>query len=193
MADHTQRLNLGSGTNVGIGWINLDCNYDTGDRVVDEDGTRFIGANFYGDDLPFAGASVDGIVMNHSLQCLTHDQILPCLRECRRVLKPGGALRILVPDILAAFSAYDCRHDHWPGFDAITEDWDRHRKFAHYLTWGGSNRSCFTRDSLMDWLIDAGFTQVHGGSRPEDQVTIGPEWMLDLDSRMGESIVVEGW
>lgn len=200
MADHTQRLNLGGGPNPVRGWSNMDTCYPV---RVDE---RYQGEALVCWDMadipwPFTDHYFDGIVANHSLQCLTHDQILPCLHECRRVLKPGGVLRILVPDVLGAFHAYEGGEHHmgdpnWPGFAAIAEDWDLDTKFAHYLTWGGSNRSCFTEWSLAERLDAAGFehaVRCYPLAAWKACPTNGPEWMTDLDSRLGESIVVEAW
>lgn len=150
------------------GWVNSDI-VDYGQPHVGDirDGLRF-------DDEVFGS-----IVANHSLQALTHDEVGPALVELRRVLAPGGFLRVMVPDVVEAFRAFEQGEEDWPGFVAITEPWSLDRKFAHYLTWGGTNRTCFTRISLAEHLDAAGF-------RPP-----APEqpWLTDLDSRLGESIV----
>src|SRR4051812_26475889 len=46
--------------------------------------------------LPFATAAFDAIVSNHSLEHFV--ELEPAVREIGRVLKPGGALYIAVPD-----------------------------------------------------------------------------------------------
>lgn len=50
--------------------------------------------------LPYASNSVDAIMACHSLEHFTYQEGLSFLKECRRVLKPDGAMRILVPDAL---------------------------------------------------------------------------------------------
>lgn len=49
--------------------------------------------------LPFASGTVDEIYASHFMEHLGDQEVLPFLRECHRVLKPGGAMEILVPDL----------------------------------------------------------------------------------------------
>lgn len=179
MASDVRRLNLGSGPNPVRGWTGVD-------RVgYGQMFTWDIGKTPW----PFGvDAFFDGIVANHSLQCLTAHEILPALKECRRVLQPHAVLRILVPNVVKAFTAYLDGNAEWAGFAAIGEGWDLDRKFAHYMTWGGQNRSCFTSSSLTEWLLDAGFDTI---VVPNDGSTYGPAWQTDLDSRLDESLIVE--
>lgn len=136
------------------------------------------------DGLGFDDQSFDGIVANHSLQCLTYADVDGALREFHRVLRPGGRLRVLVPDVMGAVSAYLDSDSTWPGFVAISEPWSIDRKFGHYLTWGGGNRSCFTAVSLAEALDRAGFLPTMTNDR-------WWAWLQELDSREGESIVAE--
>lgn len=136
------------------------------------------------DGLPWEDGFFDGIVANHSLQALTCHEIPVALAEMKRLLRPGGRLRILVPDILGAVDSYADSDPHWPGFAAISEPWSLDRKFAHYLTWGGQNRSCFTPGTLDEVLAEAGFD---GTVREGDPWP----WLASLDSRQNESIIME--
>lgn len=51
--------------------------------------------------------SMDGIYINRVLVTLEYDEVVPCLQECKRVLKAGAPLIIRVPDaqMLSAFIA----------------------------------------------------------------------------------------
>src|SRR5688572_17152793 len=67
--------------------------------------------------LPFAHASMDGIVLGEFLEHQT--DVTPFLRECGRVLKPGGQLLITTPN---------------PGFiNRVVKHWILPRSGAHVM------------------------------------------------------------
>lgn len=191
MADAVQRrgLNWGCGPEPVQGWTNVD-------RVISK--STVIGNDITQSDLPFVTGLFDGVVANHSLQCLPGGDLDHAIQEFHRVLRPGGHLRVLVPDVVAAFDAWGSYNDVWAGFAAITEPWDAERKFAHYLTWGGQNRTCFLRTTLHDLLTRNGFTilpqyRLGAGARTfqEAAANHGWDWLRELDSRIEESIIIE--
>ncbi|TWT53730.1 hypothetical protein Pla22_13620 [Rubripirellula amarantea] len=49
--------------------------------------------------LPYDDNSFDGVYHSHVLEHLTPESAAGMLRECGRVLRPGGVLRIVVPDL----------------------------------------------------------------------------------------------
>jgi len=49
--------------------------------------------------LPFKDSSVDFIYTSHFLEHITRQEALKILRECFRVLKPRGRIRVVVPDL----------------------------------------------------------------------------------------------
>jgi SAM-dependent methyltransferase len=49
--------------------------------------------------LPFAAESFDVVYHSNVLEHLRRDDVLPFVRECWRVLKPGGLLRVATPDL----------------------------------------------------------------------------------------------
>lgn len=54
----------------------------------------------------FADDSVDLVYACHCLEHFPHERIVAVLKEWRRVLKPGGTLRLSVPDFDAVSSYY---------------------------------------------------------------------------------------
>ncbi len=56
--------------------------------------------------LPFSDASVSAIFAAHFLEHLDEPASGALLRECHRVLQPGGVLRIIVPDLRQLASQY---------------------------------------------------------------------------------------
>lgn len=82
------KLNLGCGFDrIEVGdWVNIDvnpkCNPDT---ILDLNDLQW----------PFDNQSVDYIIMSHVLEHLNDEKT--ALRECARILKPGGVLEIKMP------------------------------------------------------------------------------------------------
>jgi predicted SAM-dependent methyltransferase len=81
------RLHLGSGGEHKSGWVNVDL---LGDPVE-------VAWNL-ARPLPFESASAAAVFHEHLLEHLPLQAGAVLMRECHRVLKPGGLLRVGVPD-----------------------------------------------------------------------------------------------
>jgi predicted SAM-dependent methyltransferase len=81
------RLHLGSGPDRREGWINVDL-YFPAELCLDL--TR---------PLPLPDACVDAIYSQHFIEHIGKDQVAGLVRECARVLRPGGWLRLSTPDL----------------------------------------------------------------------------------------------
>lgn len=82
------KLNLGCADRPRKGWINVDA-------------LRFPGVDILLDlrrRLPFVDDSAGFIFMEHVLEHFDLDDARRLLSECHRVLKPGGVMRLVVPD-----------------------------------------------------------------------------------------------
>ncbi len=91
-----RRLHWGCGPRPAPGWINSDLR-------------PFPGVDLAGDiraGLRLADDSIDYAVAIHALQDLAYLDVLPALRELRRVLRPSGVLRLALPDLDRAIAAY---------------------------------------------------------------------------------------
>lgn len=88
-------LHLGSGFEYKAGWVNID-------RAP----IRVDVPWHLADGIPFADASADAVFHEHLLEHLTLPQGEGLLRETLRVLRPGGVLRIGVPDAGAVVQSY---------------------------------------------------------------------------------------
>jgi|GEM_PF-1765280 len=96
-------LNIGCGAHKLPGFVNID---------------RESGADLELDvtlGLPFADGAVQGIFSEHFIGHLTRPQAIAFLRECRRVLCPGGVLRVATPDLEQTVGDYqgDWRSRPW--------------------------------------------------------------------------------
>ncbi len=173
-----RRLNWGCGATTPEEWINSDLLPGPG---VD------IAANIL-DGLPIDDESIDYISSQHALQDLQiYDQVA-ALTELRRILKPGGVLRLSLPDLDLAIDAYqrgDRNH-------FLVWDWDTlSGNFITHVLWYNSTRTPFTYEFAEELLLKAGFARV---VRVAYQKTASP-WpgIVELDGRELESFFVEAF
>ncbi len=82
-------LNLGCGRRYHRDWINVDFR-STGPGVLAID---------LGGRLPFGDDEFDSVYHSHLLEHLPKRKAPLFLKECFRILKPGGILRVVVPDL----------------------------------------------------------------------------------------------
>lgn len=109
--------------------------------------------------LPFEDGSVDLAYTSHTVEHLYLDELERVLSECHRVLKVGGGLRIVVPNLRTAIQAYVQGRTDWFG------DWPRScrslgGRFTNYLFCDGQHRSAFDFGYLEELLLAAGFSTV---------------------------------
>lgn len=177
----SMRLHLGCGDVRPVGWCHVDPFPSSPEHVIVADPAR--------GPLPWPDGTFDGAVAMHVLMMVPWPDLVPWLVEVRRVLKPGGVLRLSVPDLLAAFDAYDEHQPDWFPIDPAIED-SIDGRLCVYLTQAGATRSVFTGPWLAELLARAGYRDVVEHDEPG--VTCSPhQWMLDLDTRWDESIYVE--
>jgi predicted SAM-dependent methyltransferase len=88
-AAQPRRLQLGCGGRFHPAWVNLDLR-PLHSSVESHDVTG---------PLPFPDRHFDAVYHAHLLEHLPRASALPFVRECLRVLKPGGVLRVVVPDL----------------------------------------------------------------------------------------------
>lgn len=109
--DGKVKLNLGSFTTMFHGWVNID-QHNLGNYA------QAYGYKFQQHDLkqglPYPTGGVDLIFSSHCLEHLSFDDGLKLLKECRRVLKPAGAMRILVPDAELLMCSYTGEEYYYP-------------------------------------------------------------------------------
>ncbi|SLM46409.1 SAM-dependent methyltransferase, type 11 [Nitrospira japonica] len=89
-------VNIGCGSTWHPAWINLDVRPSHG-QVKRWD--ALLG-------LPFADAEVDACYSSHFLEHLSRTQARALMVEAGRVLKPGGIIRLAVPDLEAMTKEY---------------------------------------------------------------------------------------
>ena len=173
-----RRLNWGCGESVEPGWLNSDVKEGPG---ID------ISADIR-DGLPIETASLDYVVSIHALPMIPYPDLVPVLRELGRMLKPGGVLRLGLPDLDRGIRAYlrgDESHFLVPDEDVRSLG----GKFIVHMLWYGYSVTLFTVDFTQELLDEAGFDDVTVCRYRE---TASPfPGITDLDNRETESFFVE--
>lgn len=89
-------LNLGCGDRFNIDWTNIDFNA-TEKKII---------AHNLIEGIPFPNDTFDLVYHSHVLEHFTPKQAQTFTKECYRVLRPGGILRVVVPDLETIIKTY---------------------------------------------------------------------------------------
>jgi predicted SAM-dependent methyltransferase len=195
------RINLGSALAVAPGWIHVDASPNAllagRNRLAQRLAYRFTGSSaFFALDeyqrrlneyrfvhhnlaygIPFRDASVDFVFSSHFLEHLDQPAALRLLRDSYRALRPGGVIRVCVPDLEKAVTFYLAgERERFLGYFFDDRRNDRHR-----------HRSMYDFDALRMALCAAGFVDV---KRCDFRAGRTPD-LHQLDNRSDESLYVE--
>ena len=131
-----RRLNWACGPKPAPGWINSDRIAAPGIEVSCD----------VRSGLPVPDGYFDYAVSIHGLQDLAYLDVVPALRELRRVLRPGGVLRLALPDLDRAIehiNRYGSKHT-----DAIvTRNLEHAQAFVQRVDTANAFVNCSTRFS----------------------------------------------
>lgn len=84
-----RKLQIGTSVSLLPGWLNTDL-YPQSPGSVTLDATR---------RFPLSGASFDYVFSEHQIEHIPYEGALTMLRECYRILRPGGKIRIALPAV----------------------------------------------------------------------------------------------
>jgi SAM-dependent methyltransferase len=89
-----RKLQLGSGENILPGWLNTDAQSP---RLYLDISQPF----------PFADATFDYIFCEHTIEHIHFNSAVSMLFECRRILRPGGKIRIATPNLASYLRLFE--------------------------------------------------------------------------------------
>ena len=201
------KLNLGCGAMVVDGWVNVD--YAIGARLAR---SFLIGKllamlgilrmSWPGEivihdlrqGVPYADGSVDVVYSSHFLEHLNREDGRRFLAECRRVLKPGGVLRIVVPDLRAIVARYENAEIPADSFckelGVLSTDHRDSRIKALLAPFFRFPHQCmYDTKSLISTLQEL---NISGESRGAFDSAIKEIREIEIESRTHEAVIVEG-
>ena len=195
-AHDVRKLQLGTGGNVRQGWLNSDIHdfRRTGEVVYMDAREPF----------PLPDASFDVVYSEHMLEHLSYGDGQRCLRECIRVLRPDGRIRVATPSLERLIRLYDAELDdvrrrylRWSIDEFVPDAGAYLPGFAlnNFLRdWG--HEFVYDRDTLRHALEQAGFMDVEerGVGESGDPRLAGLERHLSEAPEFNayETIVLEG-
>jgi predicted SAM-dependent methyltransferase len=193
LASSTQaiRLHLGCGPSYKEGWINIDLALWSPTAVREWIARKRTGAKERLDlmwdlrrGLPFPDNSVEAIFSEHVMEHFDYGAGLALLKECHRVLQPGGVLRTGVPDLERYIHSYD-------GGDPIIDDVRPGRPtraialseiFFHH-----GHRAMYDYETIAFACREAGFSSTEHSAFAQGH--LGAE--VDSEVRRSETLYVE--
>lgn len=162
LPENLKSLNLGCGLSVAPGWINIDnspnarlAKYPLLRKVLWKLGllselhyaVKWPASVVTCDlrkRLPYADSTIDYVYTSHFLEHLSQSAAQKLLVEVFRVMKPGGLLRVVVPDLAIAVRQYVA------ATQANPHDANAATEFLHFLQLSRPG----TRDPHL-WMYDA--------------------------------------
>jgi predicted SAM-dependent methyltransferase len=189
MIPTSDHLHLGCGQTAADGWLNVDGSWQVAlarrptlrrllvlTRILPRSqaeipwNRRVIRLNLTG-SLPFPDDSFQAVYSSHTLEHLYRTEARVILEECRRVLKPGGVCRIVVPDLESIVRRYICARDSGQ-VEAATQLMEELRVhdearqtgligLYYRLTAFHQHKWMYDAASLSRMFVDAGFRDVH--------------------------------
>ncbi len=128
-------LHVGCHYHLLCGWLNSDY-FPISEKVMFLDATR---------PFPFPDASFDFIFSEHMIEHIPYPAGCAMLKECSRVMKPGGKIRISTPNLSFLIDLY---------LNENTDTWSRYRQWSHnkFASWAPSSDAAFIVNNFVrDW------------------------------------------
>lgn len=184
------KVNIGAGPKGKEGWINVDAYAQPGINCIYDCRT----------ELPFQDGSVSMIFCEHFVEHLDYTEEIPFfVSECLRVLKKGGVMRIIVPDVELYIRGY--LDEGWETFEKIRplkngrEDSWMHFKYNNKMEMlniifrqGIEHKYGYDYEAMKYVLNRFGFSKVQKQSFND---SILKELILDSPERGTESLYVD--
>jgi len=200
------RLNLGCGSQLAEGWINVD--YSVGARFSKIPFFHFLNRKFrlfdmdwnkqiYLHDLtktfPWSDSTVDVIYSSHTLEHFSKTAGRNFLTECHRVLRRDGIIRIIVPDL--RWYIFDYLEGGTPADEFVEKlgvlyESDKSSiksRLAPFLKF--PHKCMYDGPRLQEILNDIGFD---ASTRPPFDSDISGISQIEIEKRTKNAVIVEG-
>lgn len=183
-------VNFGAGSSGHQGWINVDAYKSPGVNLPWD--CRY--------PVPLPDGCAKGVFTEHFLEHLEYEtEARHFLKECRRIMKPGAVIRIIVPDAGAYVRATQAKD--WVELTRLRKLHDGRKDPAYPITYQtamqllnvlfrqfSEHKYAYDGETLIALLEEVGFTQAAVTNYGQSRMT---ELAIDLEQRASESLYVE--
>ncbi|NJM48554.1 MAG: methyltransferase domain-containing protein [Alkalinema sp. RU_4_3] len=175
-------LNLGCGRRFNEGWTNIDFTSSS----------KFVLAHNLTQGIPNPDESFDVVYHSHVLEHFSQAQAQAFLKECFRVLKPGGVIRVVIPDLEQIAQNYlvslekaekgilgESDNHHWMIVEMLDQSVRNHSggEMAAYLTQEHIPNQAF----VLDRIGTEGKNLIEAGKQRHQQSTsAAPNWLKPI-------------
>jgi predicted SAM-dependent methyltransferase len=202
------KLNLGCGDQVVDGWTNVD--YALGARLTKVPLFRAVNRKLrlfttewdarimihnLATRFPWSDSSIDVVYSSHTLEHFCKEDGRAFLAECHRVLRPGGIIRVVVPDLRASVVDYlegRLRADDFVGALDVLPGNSRSamkNRLAPFTQSGHTHKCMYDATRLVEVLEEIGFA---AASRTAFDSDIDDIRTIERESRTRNAVMVEG-
>ena len=191
-----RKLQLGAGSHTLHNWFNTDL-VPTSPEVFFLDSTRHF---------PIADSQFDYIFSEHHIEHISYEEGLFTLRECYRVLRPGGKIRLATPNLKTLLELYTespnyqqqryiqfMTHTFLPGVDIYSATFVINNAFR---SWG--HQFLYDHPTLQRALEEVGFVDITSatpGESTDEQfqaLEMHGQFIGDEEINRFETMVLEG-
>lgn len=201
------KLNLGCGSQTPDGWINVD--YALGARLMkvplfgilnkylklfNLDWDKKIFLHDLEKTLPWADSSIDAVYSSHTLEHFSKESGRKILSESYRVLRKGGIVRIIVPDLQSCITEYlegRVKAEDFTdslGVLFINRKGYVKNKLAPFIQF--PHKCMYDSSSLVRILTDIGFD---AEVKPAFGSEIDDINIIEMEGRTKNAVIVEGY
>jgi predicted SAM-dependent methyltransferase len=138
--------------------------------------------------LPLRPNQLEGIFSEHVLEHLPYDRIPDILKDWHRVLRPGGSVRILVPDAELYLNTYVRAKNREPVVFPYHESAATPMMIVNRVFRGYDHLYAYDFETMKRLLEQSGFTSVQHCSHRRGAT---PELLVDSEDRECESLRIE--
>lgn len=198
-----KKLNLGCGDHIIDGWLNVDYSFGAflnkvpivkflAQKVLRTNWNKKIFIHNLSKKFPWEDNSVDYIYTSHTLEHFDREEGLHFLSESYRVLKLGGIIRILVPDLEVAIKKYldkEIKAEYFiERLGVLTKKSNSRLKNILYKFISYPHKCMYDEQSLIRILQEIGFKAKRKNGFESEIANIDN---VELQSRAYNSLIIE--